>query len=216
VQPVGLAGETAFAVAGARRDTCFSKKSYRSAYRYPWQAEVSDPVQVLGWQELSDFDLLLRLVDFSGLRPVLAHLLDGNPAGAGSHSIRFPSSCWWPGRLSIAGRAAKPSKTWSMSAMPDYARWVGFQNGVYPSEGGVRHFLTTLGRHSQASGKTVGVEQGESVVEVLVQRLNCCCRGGGGDAAGAAAQPPGLGRGPAVPGWPDPRCGFAGAPVSHQ
>ena len=51
------------------------KKSYRSAYVYPWQAELADPAQVLVWKNLSNFDLLLRLVDFSGLRPVLAHLL---------------------------------------------------------------------------------------------------------------------------------------------
>ena len=51
------------------------KKSYRSAYVYPWQVDLTDPAQVLTWSNLSDFDLLLRLVDFSGLRPVLAHLL---------------------------------------------------------------------------------------------------------------------------------------------
>jgi hypothetical protein len=36
----------------------------------------------------------------------------------------------------------------------------------------VRHFLTSLGRQSEASGKMVGVEQGESVVGVMMQQLN--------------------------------------------
>ena len=52
------------------------KKSYRSSYVYPFEAEVTDMVQVLAWKGLSDFDLVLRLVDFSDLRPVLAHLLN--------------------------------------------------------------------------------------------------------------------------------------------
>ena len=51
------------------------KKSYRSGYVYRWQAELADPGQVLKWKDLAEFDLMLRLIDFSGLRPVLAHLL---------------------------------------------------------------------------------------------------------------------------------------------
>ena len=27
----------------------------------------------------------------------------------------------------------------------DYAAWFGFRNGVYPTEGGLRYFLTTAG-----------------------------------------------------------------------
>ena len=51
------------------------KKRYRSEYIYSWQAALADPHQVQAWKDLCDFDLLLRLVDFSGLRPVLAYLL---------------------------------------------------------------------------------------------------------------------------------------------
>ncbi len=54
----------------------------------------------------------------------------------------------------------------------DYARWFGFHSGVYPSEGGVRHFLTALGRHSEAARETVGVEYGEELIQVAIQRLN--------------------------------------------
>ena len=51
------------------------KKSYRSNYVYARQAELADPAQILTWTNLSNFDLLLRLIDFSGLRAVLAYLL---------------------------------------------------------------------------------------------------------------------------------------------
>jgi hypothetical protein len=153
------------------------KKSYRSAYRYPWQAEVSDPDQVSGWQQLSDFDLLLRLVDFSGLRPVLAYLL-GWKSGRGWEPFD-PVSFFLLVAWQIANRWTRSQSLKNLAAerYADYARWFGFQNGVYPTEGGVRHFLTRLGRQSQASGETVGVEQGESVVGVLVQRLNLLLAG---------------------------------------
>ena len=148
------------------------KKRYRSAYVYPWQAEVSDPAKLLAWKELSDFDLLLRLVDFSGLRPVLAHLL-GWKSGRGWKPFD-PVSFFLLVAWQIINRW-KRNRTLTNLAderYADYARWFGFQKGIYPTEGGVRYFLTTLGRHSEAGGETVGVEQGEVVVQVLVQKLN--------------------------------------------
>ena len=48
------------------------KKSYRSSYRYLGWEELEDPVN---WAVYDDFELLLRLVDFSGLRDVLAERL---------------------------------------------------------------------------------------------------------------------------------------------
>jgi hypothetical protein len=48
------------------------KKDYRSHYVYRGWEDLQDPAT---WEHLSDFDLLLRLVDFAPLRPVLAHLL---------------------------------------------------------------------------------------------------------------------------------------------
>ena len=48
------------------------KKSYRSGYVYAGGDELGDPTT---WDELGGFEGLLRLVDFSGLRPVLAQLL---------------------------------------------------------------------------------------------------------------------------------------------
>jgi hypothetical protein len=48
------------------------KRSYRSAYAYRGWEELAD---LAAWETCSDFDLVLRLVDFGGLRPVLAQLL---------------------------------------------------------------------------------------------------------------------------------------------
>ena len=48
------------------------KKRYRSSYQYPGWQELADTAS---WIDFDDFELLLRLVDFSGLRDVLAERL---------------------------------------------------------------------------------------------------------------------------------------------
>ena len=48
------------------------KHRYRSHYVYRGYADLNDPTT---WEHLTDFDLVLRLVDFTGLRPVLAQRL---------------------------------------------------------------------------------------------------------------------------------------------
>ena len=148
------------------------KKSYRSSYVYHFEAEVTDMVQVLAWKGLSDFDLVLRLVDFSDLRPVLAHLLNWQ-SGRGWQPFD-PVSLFLLVIWQTANRWTR-SQTLRYLADPryaDYVRCFGFENNVYPSEGGVRHFLTCLGRMSDAGGETVAVRQGEVVAQVLVQKLN--------------------------------------------
>jgi hypothetical protein len=148
------------------------KKSYRSHYVYPFQAEVTDLAQVLAWKDLSDFDLLLRLVDFSRLRFVLACLL-GWQSGRGWRPFD-PVSLFLLVAWQIVNRW-KRSQALRNLADPryaDYTRGFGFQNGIYPTEGGVRHFLTCLGRNSDAGGEIVEVEQGEARVQMLVQELN--------------------------------------------
>jgi len=55
----------------------------------------------------------------------------------------------------------------------DYAQWFGFENGIFPSEGGMRYFLTTLGRLSELEGATITVELDKAeAVEVAIQYLN--------------------------------------------
>ena len=48
------------------------KRSYRSHYVYLGCQDLQDRQ---AWEHLSDFDLVLRLVEFSGLRPSLAQRL---------------------------------------------------------------------------------------------------------------------------------------------
>ena len=45
------------------------KSRYRSQYIYLGWDDLNDPTI---WEQVSDFELVLRLIDFSGLRPVLA------------------------------------------------------------------------------------------------------------------------------------------------
>jgi hypothetical protein len=148
------------------------KKSYRSAYVYPWQAELADSAKVLAWKDLSDFDLLLHLVDFSGLRPVLAHLL-GWKSGRGWEPFD-PVSFFLLVAWQIANRwkRSQALKNLADERYADYAHWFGFQNGAYPTEGGVRYFLTTVGCNSDAGGEMVGVEQGAATLQVALQKLN--------------------------------------------
>jgi len=88
----------------------------------------------------------------------------------------------------------------------DYAVWFGFHKGVYPTEGGIRYFLTTLGRNSDAGHETVSVEQGQEIVWVEVQKLNLLLVERWGLCGRYLYSAPRLGRSFALPGWSDPRC----------
>ena len=106
------------------------KKRYRSEYVYPWRSALADPDQVLAWKGLSDFDLALRLVDFSGLRPVLAQLL-GWKSGRGWEPFD-PVSFFLLTAWQIANHwsaVTNASKTWRIQRYADYAVWFGFHNG---------------------------------------------------------------------------------------
>ena len=48
------------------------KRDYRSHYAYPGWDDLTDSQT---WEYLCDFELVLRLVDFNGLRPLLAQRL---------------------------------------------------------------------------------------------------------------------------------------------
>jgi hypothetical protein len=116
---------------------------------------------------------VLRLVDFSGLRPVLAQRL-GWTSARGQTPFDPVSiflllgwqidQCW--NRTDTLENLAKPRYA-------DYAQRFGFENGLFPTEGGVRYFLTALGHHSAASGDTVLVGPNEtSTMAVAIQYLN--------------------------------------------
>jgi hypothetical protein len=144
-----------------------SKKTYRSEYAYPGWKDLLDPA---AWEHLSDFDLVLRLVDFSGLRPVLAHLLGWTSARG--HVPFDPVSIFlltgW--QLTNGWNRTQTLRNLSHPRYADYAQRFGFQDNIFPTEGGLRYFLTTLGRNSQTDEKIMVDE--EQHVEVAIQKLN--------------------------------------------
>jgi hypothetical protein len=146
------------------------KQAYSSHYIYRGWQDLGDPSV---WQHLLPFDLCLRLIDFSGLRPVLAHRLGWTSARGW---IPFdPVSIFLLHGWQI-------TNGWSRAATlrhlrdprcADYADRFGFENGVFPTEGGLRYHLTALGAHSQTPGHTICVPlDDERSVHVAVDYLN--------------------------------------------
>ena len=146
------------------------KRDYCSHYVYLGLDELQDPQ---AWAYLSDFDLVLRLVDFSGLRPVLAQRL-GWTSACGRRPFdplsMFLLTSW---QIVNGWSRAETLRNIQHPRYADYAQRFGFEDGLFPSEGGMRYFLTTLGHLSQVAGHTVPVEldKGERV-EIAIQYLN--------------------------------------------
>lgn len=118
------------------------KRYYRSQYTY---LGCEDLLDLAVWLILSPFDLALRLIDFSPLEPLLAQILY-QPSAKGHHPFHpvsmFLLHSWrilnkW-NRLEVLRNLAKPE-------YDDYRRRFGFAKGVYPTEGGLRHFEKMLG-----------------------------------------------------------------------
>lgn len=145
------------------------KKSYRSAYQYLGWQELADPTN---WAACDDFDLLLRLVDFSGLRDVLAERL-GWTSAKGQVPFDpvslFLLTAW---QVVQGWSRAETLRNLRKPLYADYARLFGFRQGVFPTEGGLRHFLTVLGENSETPGKCVSVQQGNRAIAVAGQQLN--------------------------------------------
>jgi len=145
------------------------KHTYRSHYVYLGWQDLRDPRT---WEHLSDFDLLLRLVDFAGLRPVLAQRL-GWTSGRGwcpfDPVSMFLLTGW---QITNVWNRAKTLGHLHAPRYADYAWRFGFKEGVFPTEGGMRYFLTALGRNS-AGGETIVVDwDNQRCLEVAVQYLN--------------------------------------------
>ena len=145
------------------------KVRFRCQYVYQGWADLQSPG---AWEQLSLYELLLRLIDFGPLRPVLAQLL-------GWHNDRGwrpfdPVSIFLLKLWQIANRW-KRSQTIRNLARAEYAAVVsrmGFA-GVYPTEGGLRYIETCLGECSEDETGWIEV-QGESgeCVRVAPQPLN--------------------------------------------
>ena len=145
------------------------KQSYRSSYQYLGWQELADPAN---WADSDDFDLLLRLVDFSGLRDVLAARL-GWTSAKGKVPFdplsMFLLTLW---QIVNGWSRAETLRNLRKARYADYAQRFGLRDGIFPSEGGLRHFLTTLGKNSTLQGEGVSVLLGEQVIEVDIQALN--------------------------------------------
>ncbi|MGD2207764.1 MAG: hypothetical protein PVH17_13395 [Anaerolineae bacterium] len=146
------------------------KKQYRSYYVYLGCTDLDD---LDAWQHLSSFDLVLRLVDFGGLRPVLAWLL-GWTSSRGQVPFdpvsMFLFISW---RIVNGWTRAQALRNLQKPRYADYARCFGFLNGDFPTEGGVRYFLTTLGNHVNTHQDTVAVQVDDThTVDIAIQYLN--------------------------------------------
>ena len=146
------------------------KHAYRSHYSYRGWTDLLTPAT---WDTLSDFDLCLRLINFEGLRPVLAQRLGW--ASARGWMPFDPVSLFllqgW--QITQGWTRTRTLANLRDPRFADYAQRFGFVETVFPSEGGLRYFLTSLGVHAAASGRTISVPLDDSrSVEVALQDLN--------------------------------------------
>jgi hypothetical protein len=109
------------------------KHAYRSHYVYQGWADLQDPA---AWEHLSDFDLVLRLVDFTGLRPVLAQRLGWTAARGWCpfDPLSLFLLCGW--QITNRWPRTQTLRHLRQPRYADYARRFGFAEGVYPTEGG--------------------------------------------------------------------------------
>jgi len=143
------------------------KKAYRSHYVYLGWEDLQDRS---AWEHLSDFDLVLRLVDFSPLRPVLAQLLGWTSARGWMpfDPVSIFLILGW--QITNHWNRAEMLRNLHNPRYADYAQRFGLENGVFPTEGGLRYWLTTAGQNS-TSEETILVDE-ERQIEVAVQLLN--------------------------------------------
>jgi hypothetical protein len=125
------------------------------------------------WQHLSSFDLVLRLVDFGGLRPVLAWLLGWNSSRGQVPFDLVSLFLFISWRIVNGWTRAQALRDLQNPRYADYARCFGFVNGDFPTEGGVRYFLTTLGNHVDLHQDTIAVQVDDTrTVDIAIQYLN--------------------------------------------
>lgn len=121
------------------------KHHYRSHYLYLGYGDLADPA---AWPKYGPFDLALRLVDFTNLEPLLASILYA-PSARGHvpfHPVSLFLLLSW--RLFEGWHRTEALDQLAQDRNADYRHYFGFQEGVYPTEGGLRHFEKRLGASS--------------------------------------------------------------------
>lgn len=118
------------------------KRHYRSQYTYLGYEDLLDPSV---WPTLSLFDLALRLIDFSSLEAVLAQIVYA--CSAKGHVPFHPVSMFLLRSWCILNKWHRTQAISNLAdaRYDDYRERFGFIKGVYPTEGGLRHFETRLG-----------------------------------------------------------------------
>lgn len=147
------------------------KTTYRSFYTYQGWEDLEGSAT---WQHLSPFDLALRLVDFTPSRDTLAYLLGWRSAKGHPpfDPISFFLLVGW--QLDNGWNRSQTLRNLRKPRYADYAQRFGFQEGQFPTEGGVRYFLTALGRPLSDRDPIipVPVEEDADPEEVALHRLN--------------------------------------------
>lgn len=147
-----------------------AKQRYRSLYTYAGWQDLRDPAT---WPHLSDFDLCLRLIDFTGLRPVLAQRLGWTSARGWTPFDPLSLFLLVGWQITNNWNRSQTLANLRSPLYADQAQRFGFKNGIVPSEGGLRYFLTTLGARSQSPGNAISVSLDETrTVAVAVEHLN--------------------------------------------
>jgi hypothetical protein len=146
------------------------KHAYRSHYVYPGWEALEDAE---AWDYLSDFEIVLYLVDFAPLRPVLAQRLGWTSAKGQKPFDPISLFLLLGWQITNSWNRAETLRQLRHPRNADLARCFGFEDDDFPTEGGVRYWLTTIGENA-ISDETVllGDEDAEEPIEVAVQLLN--------------------------------------------
>ena len=106
------------------------KKAYRSLYVYRGGADLAEPAT---WEQLSDFDLVLRLIDFTGLRPVLAQRLGW--VSARGYEPFDPLSFFLLNGWQLTHRWTRAETLAHLAEerYVDYTARFGFEDGLFPT-----------------------------------------------------------------------------------
>ena len=145
------------------------KRSYRSHYAYRGWQDLDDPAVRA---QLDPFDLTLRLIDFSPLRPVLARRLGWTSARGWTPFDPVSLFLLHGWQITNGWNRSELLRNLRKASHADYGQYFGFEDDEYPTEGGLRYWLSELGRHSE-SGETITIYlPDEQAEERAIQFLN--------------------------------------------